>query len=272
MANRFGADFSDVRVHAAARAADSAAELNASAYTVGRDVVFGAGRYDPAGDHGRRLLAHELTHTLQQGAARPFVQRDTAPGQAVTPGSTPAEPMKSSAPPPRPDGDAFFTAYKVVGYNRWQGEDKTHEVWKFIGGSVGKTFDGGNTCATRVSYGMNYGGYPIKGAGKDNSFFNLSSTVFEGKAGDDKSYIVGAPQMADYFGANYGPADARIASGEEARAFQKTLASGQCAVFAGPHHSGVIKDAGYEDPYVFTDPGVMPVRAWKLAPPSAAKP
>lgn len=66
MEPRFGYDFSQVQVHTDARAAESARAVNALAYTVGRDVVFGAGRYAPGVDEGRRLLAHELTHTVQQ--------------------------------------------------------------------------------------------------------------------------------------------------------------------------------------------------------------
>jgi outer membrane protein OmpA-like peptidoglycan-associated protein len=63
---RFGYDFSRVRMHTDARAAESAQMLNARAYTVGRDVVFGAGEYAPETNAGRRLIAHELTHTMQQ--------------------------------------------------------------------------------------------------------------------------------------------------------------------------------------------------------------
>jgi hypothetical protein len=63
---RFGHDFSQVRVHADGRAAESARAVNAFAYTVGRDVVFGAGQYGPHTHHGKRLLAHELTHVVQQ--------------------------------------------------------------------------------------------------------------------------------------------------------------------------------------------------------------
>ncbi|HEY4030722.1 MAG TPA: DUF4157 domain-containing protein [Caulobacteraceae bacterium] len=66
MASRFGADFGDVRIHTDAQAAQSAAAVEARAFTVGRNVVFGAGQYDPASTDGRRLLAHELAHTLQQ--------------------------------------------------------------------------------------------------------------------------------------------------------------------------------------------------------------
>jgi len=66
MEPRFGQDFSGIRVHTDARAAESARTVNALAYTVGRDVVFGMGQYAPGTGEGRRLLAHELTHTIQQ--------------------------------------------------------------------------------------------------------------------------------------------------------------------------------------------------------------
>ncbi|MBI3796018.1 MAG: DUF4157 domain-containing protein [Deltaproteobacteria bacterium] len=64
---RFGHDFGHVRLHADAQAATSARALGAQAYTVGRDIVFGAGQYAPHTTDGQRLLAHELTHTVQQG-------------------------------------------------------------------------------------------------------------------------------------------------------------------------------------------------------------
>lgn len=76
MEPRFGQDFSRVRVHADGRAAESARALNALAYTVGRDMVFGAGQYAPGTSQGRQLLAHELAHVVQQGnSARGFLQR-----------------------------------------------------------------------------------------------------------------------------------------------------------------------------------------------------
>jgi len=69
MEPRFGRDFSDVRVHMDVNAAESARAVNALAYTVGRDVVFAAGRYAPQTTMGQRLLAHELTHVMQQRSA-----------------------------------------------------------------------------------------------------------------------------------------------------------------------------------------------------------
>ena len=66
MEPRFGQDFSGVRLHTDARAAESAQVVNALAYTIGRDVVFGAGQYAPETNAGRMLMAHELTHVAQQ--------------------------------------------------------------------------------------------------------------------------------------------------------------------------------------------------------------
>lgn len=68
MESRFGHDFSQVRVHTDTKAAESAWAVNALAYTVGRDVVFGTGQYAPHSTEGRRLVAHELTHVIQQVA------------------------------------------------------------------------------------------------------------------------------------------------------------------------------------------------------------
>lgn len=87
MEARFGHDFSKVRVHTDARASESAHAINALAYTVGSDVVFGAGRYAPDSSQGKRLLAHELAHTIQQ-----------APGIARQAGTIPAPPLDLSGP------------------------------------------------------------------------------------------------------------------------------------------------------------------------------
>jgi hypothetical protein len=64
--HRFGYDFSRVRLHTGTSASESAESVNALAYTVGNHVVFGAGQYSPATAAGRRLVAHELAHTMQQ--------------------------------------------------------------------------------------------------------------------------------------------------------------------------------------------------------------
>ena len=67
MEPRFGHDFGSVRVHADTKAAESARAVNALAYVAGQHAVFEAGRYAPGTEAGRRLLAHELAHVVQQG-------------------------------------------------------------------------------------------------------------------------------------------------------------------------------------------------------------
>jgi hypothetical protein len=69
--SRFGYDFSRVRVHADSTAAESARSVNSLAYTVGEDVVFARGQYNPTSRQGRHLLGHELTHVMQQGRRLP---------------------------------------------------------------------------------------------------------------------------------------------------------------------------------------------------------
>jgi hypothetical protein len=76
MEPRFGHDFSGVRVHTSALAEESARAVGARAYTVGRDIVFAGGEHAPENPLGRRLLAHELSHVVQQGAASGALHSD----------------------------------------------------------------------------------------------------------------------------------------------------------------------------------------------------
>jgi hypothetical protein len=75
MEPRFQADFSNVRVHTGDAAARASRRLNAAAFTSGRDVFFGRDRFQPDARAGRELIAHELTHTIQQGAASQTIHR-----------------------------------------------------------------------------------------------------------------------------------------------------------------------------------------------------
>jgi hypothetical protein len=86
MEHCFGHDFSRVRVHSGALAEQSARNVDAHAYAVGHNIVFGAGRFAPVTQEGRRLIAHELTHVVQQsGSTSPTVQRqvDRKPTQGT---------------------------------------------------------------------------------------------------------------------------------------------------------------------------------------------
>lgn len=69
MSESFGHDFSHVRVHTGTQAAEASSRLQAKAFTAGNDIVFAEGQYQPQSQEGRKLLAHELTHVVQQQAA-----------------------------------------------------------------------------------------------------------------------------------------------------------------------------------------------------------
>jgi hypothetical protein len=90
MEARFGRDFADVRVHADGRAAESARTLGANAFTAGRHIGFGQDRFRPTTTEGRRLLAHELAHVVQQG-------RRTDSGGPVAPAEGEADRVASGA-------------------------------------------------------------------------------------------------------------------------------------------------------------------------------
>jgi hypothetical protein len=76
---KFGYDLRAVRIHTGERAEASAREIDAKAYTLGSHIVFGSGEYQPESERGRRLLAHELAHTVQQGGAPRQLQRACLP-------------------------------------------------------------------------------------------------------------------------------------------------------------------------------------------------
>ncbi len=115
MEQRFGYDFSRVRIHNDSEAADSARDVSANAYTVGSSIVFNHGKYQPHSPSGRKLLAHELAHVVQQGggnlavartkdsgapkltAAQQSVQRQCSPA----PCPVPAIPIGSFPPTPK---------------------------------------------------------------------------------------------------------------------------------------------------------------------------
>jgi hypothetical protein len=115
MEPRFGFDFSQVRIHADGHAAQAASAIGARAYTLGNDIAFDEGQYAPSSTAGRRLLAHELTHVVQQAgnaeAGSPRLSRDPHPGastedagdQASTPGQGPQAASASSAEPDASD-------------------------------------------------------------------------------------------------------------------------------------------------------------------------
>ena len=89
MEPRFGYDFGHVRIHTDAKAAESARAVDSLAYTVGRNIVFGAGQYTPGSPEGTRLLGHELAHTIQQaGRTQPLGMLQRAPKKHSAPQGT----------------------------------------------------------------------------------------------------------------------------------------------------------------------------------------
>ena len=97
---RFGADLSQVRLHTDSRAADTAKSIDAKAFTVGQHIAFGANQYAPDSAHGQHLLAHELTHTIQQSAAPMAAKLNRKPDPPAKP-ATPLSPFgfpKSDTP------------------------------------------------------------------------------------------------------------------------------------------------------------------------------
>jgi Domain of unknown function (DUF4157) len=104
MESKLGHDFARVRIHAGERAAFSARALDASAYTLGQDIVFDSGQYSPRSDRGRRLLAHELVHVVQQReqgslilARQPTPERTPPDAPEKTMPQQPAAPQQSPA-------------------------------------------------------------------------------------------------------------------------------------------------------------------------------
>lgn len=91
MEEKFDQDFSEVKIHTGGKAAESAKAINAKAYTSGKDIVFDNGQYDPSAESGKKLLAHELVHVVQQSGS---VQRKDVPGTDVA-----AVPVKNTDDP-----------------------------------------------------------------------------------------------------------------------------------------------------------------------------
>jgi Domain of unknown function (DUF4157) len=109
---RFGADFSQVRVHTDTQAARTASSINAHAFTVGSDIAFASGQYAPGSSAGQRLIAHELTHVVQQGGSvERKVQRDDV------------DDAQPPAPDPAPDPVSNFNPDDVVQKLLWMMEE-----------------------------------------------------------------------------------------------------------------------------------------------------
>lgn len=151
---RIGHDFSRVRVHTGGEAAASAEALAARAYTAGNHIVFGAGEYAPASPAGRRLLAHELTHVAQQGAAAhaggaQAIQRQpkAPPAKTPAPAPKPAPAQKAPAAPAKKTERGLNRTIFVVQNDVWTSlpaevrtaaEQELNKQFEFVGKASGE--------------------------------------------------------------------------------------------------------------------------------------
>ncbi|MEM7574267.1 MAG: T6SS effector amidase Tae4 family protein [Bacteroidota bacterium] len=178
----FGVDFSQVNIHTDAEAESMNKDLHARAFTNGNDIYFNTGQYNPDTNKGKRLLAHELTHTVQQGAS-------TASSK-----STNVQRQEVSRPPKKevlPAFDLLWSAYPV---------GSADEVKQSIGGKVNYPWIK-NTCAIRMSRVLNYSGHPVpftKGA-------NGKGVTISGA--DKKWYFFRITDLRSFIERKFGPPD-----------------------------------------------------------------
>jgi Domain of unknown function (DUF4157) len=153
---RFGHDFSQVRVHADPAAAVSARAVDALAYTVGRDVVFDHERYAPATAEGRSLLAHELTHVVQQDHG--------APGRRVLRqvsgrGLGPIGPLTGMTDQQLQDRYDAITEYFLAAKQSTIGDEKLQseagEIGAILAARAGRTFDASQIARMRAFFEAN---------------------------------------------------------------------------------------------------------------------
>ena len=175
MESSFGRDFSDVHIHTDQEALEMNKELGAQAFTHGKDIYFNSGKYHPETATGKHLLAHELTHVVQQNAQAPKassqISKYTHSENLI---SRKGDEDKREA---LPSFDKMWSSFPT---------GSAEDVKKFIGGKVNYDWIK-NTCAIRMSRVLNYTGHPIpftktskdqltvSGADKKWYFFRIST-------------------------------------------------------------------------------------------------
>jgi len=156
----------------------------------------------------------------------------------------------------RPPSSTVWAAYQQVKYGRL---DK-YQVWELIGGSVGKTLTGKDSCAARVSWSLNHSGFPIRGR---VDFINSPKVTFNGKPGDGMSYNVNTSTLASFLTATLGPPDAVIRTRADAEALEAGLGTGKIAIMVSRQHAGILK-AGYREDPLWHNDSLGPFQVWKL--------
>lgn len=165
MESRFGYDFGRVRVHAGQEVSKSAESIGALAYTVGNDIVFAAGRYDVVSERGRKLLAHELAHVVQQGS-----------GPSHRSGKT----VQRAYGPPDPDEESRCgqpTDLIKITRTKFQGGKKLDDYYghpangEWLHGDTGGPYDTGQYAGSNIQI------VGTIGSKCDSSKFNFEQTV-----------------------------------------------------------------------------------------------
>jgi hypothetical protein len=134
---RFGQEFGHVRIHSNSEVAKMARQMNAKAFTAGRDILFGAGQYAPHTYHGKRLLSHELTHMVQQGGANDdrlemiVLRREAEKGKGP-----PVSTASMVSPFTRNELGKFFKTREPVWFEGPHGGHWTLLVHQKTGGSI----------------------------------------------------------------------------------------------------------------------------------------
>jgi hypothetical protein len=185
MESRFGHDFGSVRVHRSTAAGDAAGAIHANAFTVGNDIAFASGKYLPGTTEGRRLLAHELTHVVQNGKPGATLHRDLA-----TP--VPEAPVADQADLT----DAKIAA--AIAFNRARyDEANTRLIQSLLGGPVTGTWTRDNIvaiAATQEQFGLRADGK----IGSETFRFLDNEQTLEGMSTDDADCLTA-------FNVNVGP-------------------------------------------------------------------
>lgn len=179
MEPRFGRDFSHVRVHTGAEAARSAAAIQAHAYTAGRDIVFAAGQYDGTSNTGRRLIAHELAHVVQQSAGAPTRIR-RAINTSVTGGVKPSRTLQPCDWGETWPESVVEWVYAVKDGNNWKADPtalhgNSSQQTRLVANHQEVTGPGGNT--TRDNYCDQVGELRRLGNCRTGKWYMLSAVV-----------------------------------------------------------------------------------------------
>lgn len=226
---RFGVELGQVRIHTDHRAAQSAQAVNALAFTIGRDIVFGQGQYAPATEPGKRLLAHELAHVMQQA--------DPSVGIGLYRLSPAMCAFGADCTPPDAAGAGAATSWKVT-----LAVDREEEgLGRLVSGNVGHTWVKlRNNAGERYSYGF----WPQTGFDPRHPFTSVPGCVHHPDTAHEP------PHATDYLdidysvsAANYGKALTH-AQGVCAGAPDYNLVSYNCTTFA----IDVVKAAGVSPP------------------------